>query len=128
MKLNFNYHLADAQYCAILGNSSRFGAHMTEVTTVKDAADRLQRALKNLEASLAPMVARVGDLEQRNADAKSSDADRSRLANELDELKAEHESLQSREAEFSKLAGETTQELDAVISEVMRVLGEGGGE
>lgn len=100
---------------------------MTEVTTVKDAANRLQRALKNLEASLAPMVARVGELEQRNADAKNSDADRARLASELDELKAEHDSLKSREAEFSRLAGETTQELDAVISEVMRVLGEGGG-
>lgn len=101
---------------------------MTEVTTVKDAADRLQRALKSLEASLAPMVARVGVLEQRNADAKNSDTDRARLAGELDELKADHDSLKSREAEFSKLAGETTQELDAVISEVMRVLGnEGGG-
>lgn len=97
---------------------------MTEVTTVKHAADRLQRALKNLEASLKPMVARVGVLEQKNADARNNDADRSRLAGELDELKSDHDSLKAREAEFTKLAGETTQELDAVISEVMRVLGD----
>ncbi|MCF6221465.1 MAG: DUF4164 domain-containing protein [Robiginitomaculum sp.] len=99
---------------------------MTQITTVKQAADRLQRALKSLENSLTPIVARVSELEQKNADAKNSDTDRARLARELDELKSDHDSLKSREAEFSKLAGETTQELDAVISEVMRVLGEGG--
>jgi len=100
---------------------------MTQVTTIKDAADRLQRALKNLETSLNPLVDRVHTLEQKKSDAKDSDADRARLAGELDELKSEHDSLKSREAEFTKLAGETTQELDAVISEVMRVLGDSDG-
>jgi len=98
---------------------------MTQVTTIKDAADRLQRALKNLKVSLDPLVDRIGTLEQKNTDAKNNDADRARLAGELDELKSEHDSLKSREVEFTKLAGETTQELDAVISEVMRVLGDG---
>lgn len=100
---------------------------MTQVTTIKDAADRLQRALKNLKVSLDPLVDRIGTLEQKNTDAKNNDADRARLAGELDELKSEHDSLKSREAEFTKLAGETTQELDAVISEVMRVLGDSNG-
>jgi len=98
---------------------------MTQVTTIKDAADRLQRALKNLENSLDPLVDKISSLQQQNADAKDNDADRARLAGELDALQAEHDSLKSREAEFSKLAGETTQELDAVISEVLRVLGDG---
>ncbi len=104
---------------------------MTHVTTIKDAADRLQRALKNLENSLNPLVDRINTLEQKSDEVKNSDADRARLAGELDELKSEHNSLKSREAEFTKLAGETTQELDTVISEVLRVLGddasEGGG-
>jgi len=98
---------------------------MTQVTTIKDAADRLQRALKNLEISLDPLVDKISALEQKNVDAKDNDADRARLASELDDLKSEHDSLKSREAEFTKLAGETTQELDAVISEVLRVLGDG---
>jgi len=95
---------------------------MTETPTIKNAADRLQRTLKNLEASLEPMLARVNELEQRQADAANSDADRSRLAGELDELKAKHDDLLSREQEFSKLAGETTKELDAVISQVLQAL------
>ena len=100
---------------------------MTNSTTVKDAADRLQRALKNLEASLEPLVARVSTLEQRNVDAKNSEADRAKLAGQLDNLQAENESLKSREQEFSKLAGETTQELDTVISEVLRALAKADG-
>jgi len=100
-----------------------------EAPTIKDAADRLQSTLKNLETSLAPILARVSELEQQQADAVNSDQDRSRLASELDELQAKHDSLLAREQEFSKLAGETTRELDAVISQVLQALGDddGGG-
>ncbi|PHS37395.1 MAG: hypothetical protein COA91_10245 [Robiginitomaculum sp.] len=94
--------------------------------TIKDAADRLQRTLKNLEVTLEPMLERVKELEQTKQDVRSNDADRSRLAGELDELQAKHDGLLAREQEFSKLAGETTEELDAVISQVLQALdGEG---
>jgi len=98
-----------------------------DAPTIKDAADRLQRTLKNLEASLEPMLARIGELEQQRENAANNDSDRSRLAGELDELKAKHEGLLSREQEFSKLAGETTRELDAVISQVLQALGDTAG-
>jgi len=99
-----------------------------QAPTIKDAADRLQRTLKTLEASLAPILVRVSELEKQQANAVSNDSDRSRLASELDELQAKHDSLLAREQEFSKLAGETTKELDAVISQVLQALdNEGGG-
>ncbi|MBL4852773.1 MAG: DUF4164 family protein [Robiginitomaculum sp.] len=99
-----------------------------DAPTIKDAADRLQRTLKNLEASLQPMLAHISKLEQQQKDAANSDQDRSRLANDLDELQAKHDSLLAREQEFSKLAGETTRELDAVISQVLQTLGDDDGE
>ncbi len=97
-----------------------------QTSGIKDAADRLQRALKNLEVSLAPMLDRINELEQQTQNAHSNDADSARkldeMAGELGALQTKHDGLLAREQEFSKLAGETSQELDAVITQVLQAL------
>lgn len=93
---------------------------------VKEAANRLQRAIKTLETSLTPLVSKVTDLERQVDASKSFESDRSRLATELDEAKAREVEFQEREKEFAALANETTAELDAVISQVLHALGDGG--
>jgi len=97
---------------------------MTQSTAVKDAADRLQRALKTLEGSLNPLVAKVKRLENSSETAKGFEEDRARLATELDEAKAREAEFKAREKEFSALANETSRELDSVISQVLHALGE----
>ncbi len=99
---------------------------MTQTSTVKDAANRLQQALKKLENSLGPMIDKVSTLERQSEDAQSFKEDRARLAAQLDEAAAREKSFKEREAEFSKLADETTRTLDSVISQVVHALGEGG--
>ena len=106
---------------------------------MKEAANRLQRAIKTLETSLNPIVSKVTELERQAEAAKSMEGDRSRLAAELDEAKAREdeakvrekeaaareEEFKEREKEFSDLAHETTAELDTVISQVLHALGDG---
>lgn len=92
---------------------------------VKEAANRLQRAIKSLETSLSPIVAKVTELERQAEASKSIEGDRARLATELDEATAREAELKEREKEFSELANETTAELDAVISQVLHALGDG---
>ncbi|NNC37336.1 MAG: DUF4164 family protein [Acidimicrobiales bacterium] len=92
---------------------------------VKEAANRLQRAIKTLETSLTPIVSKVSELERQVDASKSFENDRARLATELDEAKAREDEFKEREKEFAALANETTAELDAVISQVLHVLGDG---
>ncbi|HHI88830.1 MAG TPA: DUF4164 family protein [Hellea balneolensis] len=102
---------------------------MTETSstlTMQQAAERLQSALGKLENALEPMIARVGELETRLEKVKTIDADRAKLASEVDELKAQNQSLREREKEFARLAAETTRELETVIAEVQTALGENG--
>ena len=102
--------------------------------SVREAADRLNSAVKSLEGALSPLVQKVADLEREREHAQSFDKDRARLASELDEAAARENDLKAkfkdREDEFAQLASETTAELDSVISEVLRSLGghEGGGD
>ncbi len=96
-------------------------------TTIKDAADRLRRAVDVLERNLSPYISRLDDLEAKYAAAQNSEQDRAGLAEELDALKAKYESMVKRESEFTRLANETTLELDSVIAQVLEALGENGG-
>lgn len=99
---------------------------MNADSPVKRAAEKLQSALTSLEAALSPLVEHVqalGDADQR---AQSSEADRADLARQLDESKAREAQFAKREKEFQSLAKETTAELDGVISQVLKALGEQG--
>jgi Skp family chaperone for outer membrane proteins len=93
---------------------------------VKEAANRLQRAIKTLETSLTPIVSKVTELERQAEASKSFEGDRSRLAAELDEATAREAEYKEREKEFAALANETTTELDTVISQVLHALGDEG--
>ncbi len=93
--------------------------------TAREAADRLQRALSNLEQSLNPILSRVKALEKSADESENFEQDRSRLASDLDAAQSREQNYKDREAEMSKLAHETTAELDSVITQVLHALGEG---
>ncbi len=95
---------------------------MSDSADIKTAAEKLNLSLKNLERVLSPMVEDYAKCKKIAAESKSFVEDRSRLAQELDDAKAKETSFQSREAEFSRLASETTAELDQVIAKVRNVL------
>lgn len=119
-------------------------SHQNSVT--REAADRLQQALKSLEGALDPLLVRVQELEQdalahqsvlathaaalearegEISDTKNFESDRARLATELDAAKAREEQYKAREGDVAKLANETSAELESVISQVLLALGEG---
>ena len=95
---------------------------MTDSHDIKIAANRLQEALRSLEAALDPLVARVTQLEKMASVAQDFEADRANLAGRLDEAATREKEFQAHEAEFNALAEETTQELDRVIGQVKKVL------
>lgn len=111
--------------------------HGDNAISVKGAADRLQRALTSLSAALTPLKSRLDALETQSAGQSRLEEDRRKLSGELDnamadakaakqgeaDAKARAEQLLEREAEFSKLADETMQEMDRVISQVKLALG-----
>ena len=99
--------------------------HASPPSATKEAAERLQRALHALEQNLAPLVARVSELEDAAADNKNFETDRARLATALDAAKARELEYKAREADVSQLADETAKELEGVISQVLGALGEG---
>lgn len=104
---------------------------MTDSANIKIAADRLQRALRTLEGSLLPLVEKVSLLEKQAEEAGSFQEDRAELTRQLDSALARERDMSEREkefglreAEFSALADDTTQELDRVIRQVRQVLGQ----
>lgn len=101
--------------------------------SVAGAANRLQDALKSLEGVLIPMADRLKKLEVGSQDSEVLEADRARLARELDAAQAANASHKTqaeewaqKEKEFAQLANETMGELDAVITQVQQALGQGG--
>ncbi len=99
-------------------------ASTKEYSSVRDAAERLQNALRTLETSLEPLVERVSELEQSAGESQIHDKERDRLTSELDQAATREARYKEREREVSELAQQTTQELDSVISQVLLALGE----
>ncbi len=95
---------------------------MSDSADMKEAADKLNRALANLEAALDPMVADLARLRKVESESENFVEDRAKLAQQLDNAKAREASYNDREAEFQRLADETTGELDKVIAKVQSVL------
>ena len=98
---------------------------MNDSADMKLAADRLQNALRSLEAALDPLIERVSVLEASAKEAAALSEDRALLAARLDAAKAESDKFEAREKEFNQLADETTAELDSVIRQVRHALGGG---
>lgn len=97
---------------------------MNDSADIKLAADRLQQALRKLEDSLDPLLTKVGSLEKKASEADDFGKDRAALARQLDEAAAREAAFKEKEAEFSALADETTDELDRVIRQVKIALGQ----
>ena len=97
---------------------------MNDSADMKLAADRLQQALRKLEDSLDPLIAKVGTLEKKASEADDFGKDRAALARQLDDAAAREAAFKQKEAEFSALANETTDELDRVIRQVKVALGQ----
>lgn len=102
---------------------------MSDSADMASAAQKLNAALANLEAALDPMLSDLNRLRQVESESASFVEDRAKLAQELDNAKAREADMQSRaasygerEAEFQRLADETTAELDQVIAKVQNVL------
>ena len=95
---------------------------MADSADIRSAAERLNQALQGLEKSLIPMLENYSRLEKTAIESESLAEDRTRLAQELDQSKAREDLFKSREEDFNRLAGETTAELDQVISKVRTVL------
>lgn len=114
---------------------------MNDSADIKTATNRLQEALRSLEASLTPAISKISTLQTQALDAQSYQReaesfklDRANLAAQLDEAQskeaeatARSEQFAAREAEFNTLANDTTRELDAVISQVERALRDAKG-
>lgn len=101
---------------------------MNDSADIKMAVDRLQQALQTLEGSIDPLLEKVNRLEKSVAESGDFDTDRARLAKELDLSEARSKDFETREAEFTALADDTTQELDRVIRQVREALGQAGGD
>lgn len=101
---------------------------MNDSADIKMAVDRLQQALQKLERSIDPILEKVTHLEKVAAESQEFGKDRARLAQMLDVSAARAKEFDVREAEFSKLADETTEELDRVIKQVRFALGQASGD
>jgi len=95
---------------------------MSDSADISQAAEKLDQALQSLEQALNPMLANFSELKKVASESESFASDRSRLAQELDDAKAKEAHFQDLKAEFNRLAGETTAELDTVITKVKNVL------
>lgn len=95
---------------------------MSDSADIKVATEKLNLALKNLERVLSPMVEDYARCKKIANESGNFAEDRSRLAQDLDLAKSKVSGFEDREAEFSRLANETTAELDQVISQVRNVL------
>ncbi|HHL43225.1 MAG TPA: DUF4164 family protein [Hellea balneolensis] len=98
---------------------------MMNSSAIKDAAERLNRAVRSLEGSLEPLLAKVKESERAQDKLQEFESDRARLVSDLDDCKAKEAEFLKREQEFSRLARESQAELDEVISQVMDALGGG---
>lgn len=86
------------------------------MTELEPAAERLDAALKRLEAALEAHLVRAGNPAALRAEVAALATDRARLADELDQ------SL-TREKELQSLADEASVALGAAIEEVRAALG-----
>lgn len=99
---------------------------MNDSADIKAAAQSLQSALSKLEGAIDPLLSKVRQLSVQSVESESFFEDRARLASELDNAKADKESLEShmrqREQELDSLAKETSQEIELVMRHVQSAL------
>ncbi len=99
---------------------------MNDSADIKAAAQSLQSALSKLEGAIDPLLGKMGTLKAQTAESEGFSQDRARLAAELDNAKADKESVESqmqqREKDLEALATETSQEIEMVMRHVQSAL------
>lgn len=98
--------------------------------TIKDSAARLNAAIGELDKALAPLKGMMAELKSGNGNLEALEADRQKLADELDAAlhraqtaEAKLAELEEQQKEFAALADETMNEIDLVINQVRGALG-----
>ena len=105
---------------------------MSDSADMIAAALRLTQAMDVLEAQVEPLLSKISDLEYQLGESQAFTEDRTRLAAALDAAEAKNaqhvqsaDDFAAREAEFKRLAAQTTEQLDRIINDVTRVLSKG---
>ena len=105
---------------------------MSDSADMIAAALRLTQAVDVLEAQVEPLLSKISDLESQLGESQAFTEDRTKLAAALDAAEAKNaqhaqsaDDFAAREAEFKRLAAQTTEQLDRIINDVTRVLSKG---
>jgi predicted nucleic acid-binding Zn-ribbon protein len=88
-----------------VGDSGRDGLEwgaMTGEATLKEVISRLARAIEGLESAVAARLERREDYSEAEAEVQRMNADRARLAQELDNSEARGERLEEANKEVSR--------------------------
>ncbi|PSJ59311.1 DUF4164 domain-containing protein [Pseudaminobacter soli (ex Li et al. 2025)] len=88
---------------------------MTGETTLKEVISRLGRAIETLEQSVATHLEREQDYSEAEAEVQRMNADRSRLAQELDNSEARAERLEEANKEVSRRLVTAMETIRAVL-------------
>jgi chromosome segregation ATPase len=83
--------------------------------TLQEAVDRLARALGTLEDAVSSRIEREGDYHEAEAEVQRMNADRARLAGELDNSEARAERLEEANKEVSRRLVTAMETIRAVL-------------
>jgi predicted nuclease with TOPRIM domain len=89
--------------------------HMAEEPTLKQVLDRMKRALSALEGSIEARAEQDGNYKEAEEEVQRLNADRSRLAQELDNSEAKAERLLSANKEVSRRLVTAMETIRAVL-------------
>lgn len=88
---------------------------MTGETTLKEIINRLGRAIDTLENAVDSRVEKEGDFAEAEAEVQRMNADRARLAQELDKSEARAERLSEANREVSRRLVTAMETIRAVL-------------
>lgn len=88
---------------------------MTGDVTLKEAIDRLSRALDTLENAVDARLEKEADFAEAEAEVQRMNADRARLAQELDSSEARAERLEETNKEVSRRLVTAMETIRAVL-------------
>ena len=88
---------------------------MTGETTLREAIARLSKAIEALEDSVAARLDQAQDYSEAEAEVQRMNADRSRLAQELDSSEARAERLEEANKEVSRRLVTAMETIRAVL-------------
>ncbi|MAW84906.1 MAG: hypothetical protein CMJ42_00110 [Phyllobacteriaceae bacterium] len=88
---------------------------MTGDVTLKEAIDRLSRALDTLENAVDARLEKEADFAEAEAEVQRMNADRARLAQELDSSEARAERLEQTNKEVSRRLVTAMETIRAVL-------------